>query len=64
MINRKYIDNDFHTVEVCENIDILMQNLRYFFNHQNAENNLGMILNLEWSWNRSEGMSLRCVHIW
>lgn len=47
MINRKYIDNDFHTVEVCENIDILMQNLRYFFNHQNAENNLGMILNLE-----------------
>ena len=60
MINRKYSGR-----EVCENIDLLMYNLRYFFNYQTAENNFGMMLNLDWSWNADDdAMTLKYAQVW
>lgn len=60
MINLKYIDHHLHQIEVCENIDVVMYNLRYFFNYQTAKNNFGMMLNLEWSYNAGDdAMTLR-----
>ena len=60
MINLKYIDHHLHQIEVCENINVVMYNLRYFFNYQTAKNNFGMMLNLEWSYNAGDdAMTLR-----
>ena len=66
MINRR---EDISKVKVCKHIDVLIQNLRYFFNHQTTENNFGMMLNLDWSfsWDEYSGdvaMNLKCVYIW
>ena len=64
MINRKYVEYDVHTLEVCKNIEFLVYSLRNFFNHQTAENNFGMMLNLEWGYNSDDGYSLRLADIW
>ena len=44
MINRA---GTFTDVGACEDIKILMHNLRDFFHHQTTKNNFGMMLNLE-----------------
>ena len=47
VINQKYMNHHLHKMEVYGNINFLIYNLRYFFNCQTAENNFGMMLNLE-----------------
>ena len=65
MINLKYIDHHLHQIEVCENIYVVMYNLRYFFNYQTAKNNFGMMLNLEWSYNAGDdAMTLKYAQVW
>ena len=65
VINQKYMNHHLHKMEVYGNINFLIYNLRYFFNCQTAENNFGMMLNLEWSYNAgNNAMTLLSAHIW
>ena len=64
MINRKYQEFQVHTLYVCKNIEFLVYSLRNFFNLQTAENNFGMMLNLEWGYNSDDGYSLLLADIW
>ena len=61
MINRA---GTFTDVGPCEDIKILMHNLRDFFHHQTTKNNFGMMLNLEWDYDSDDGYNLRLADIW
>ena len=65
MINRKDIDHLTRKVRACKDIDILILTLRGFLNYQTAEDNFGMMLNIEWNYDTdSNAMSLKSAYIW
>ena len=65
MINRHYIKRRYRKIKVCKGIDVLMNNLRGFFKYQTAENNLGMMFNIEWTYDSDDdAMTLEFAHIW
>ena len=48
----------------CHDIELLRDELRDFFDYQTAENNFGMMLNLEWTWSRDDHDRLKKVYVW
>ena len=48
----------------CHDVELLIYELRDFFNYQTAKNNFGMMLNLEWTWSRDDHMRLKTVCVW
>ena len=65
MINCKDIDHLMRKVRACKDIDILILTLRGFLNYQTAEDNFGMMLNIEWNYDTdSNAMSLKSAYIW
>ena len=65
MINRKDIDHLSRKVRVCKDIDILILTLRGFLNYQTAEDNFGMMLNIEWNYvTDNNSMSLKSAYVW
>ena len=50
---------------ICQNINNLIHTLRYFFNDQTVKNNLGMMLDVEWSYDSGDySMTLQSAHVW